>query len=363
MIIKCDGIIHNPLGGASYVFKDEFTTYLLENLTKNEIRISVGAQPNSSPHLGTIETIVLSFVLAEQLHMVAPNKKISILYEVIETAPGEQTCINGIRYQKNLLTTGTLYQFLPEYVDILDYLKSKTYINYKIRFQREFNEEEETRDVVKKILHNRKLVEKRLDPKHGNLRMRSPCPICGLTDKNCVNNVYAENRISFYCPDHGWHSLCLDDTFAPLEYNSPLRNLIRGMVYTQINNSDKYDYQILRVTGSDYAGFYQEELRYKTAAYMGVDISKMSMIFYAPLILDWSGAKLSKSLYLTTGAYSEIPAAFVCYDYFKKRFGYRGLDIFLEIVRNWVNHPYMLFRNYTIYYFIEEFKKWEKEYT
>lgn len=363
MIIKCDGIVHNPLGGASYVFKDEFIAYLLENLTKDEIKISVGAQPNSSPHLGTIETIVLSFALAEKLRLAAPAKKVSILYEVIETAPGEQMYINGICYQKNLLATGVLDQFLPEYIDILNCLKAKTSINFKIRFQREFNEEKGTRDVVKKIMYNRELVAKRLDPKHGNLRMRAPCPICGLTDKYCVNNVYSEDQISFYCPNHGWHSLHFDNTIASLEYNSPLRNLIRGMAYTQINNSNEYDYQILRVTGSDYAGFYQEELRYKTAAYMGVDISKMSMIFYAPLILDWSGAKLSKSMYLTAGAYSEIPAAFVNYEHFKQKFGYRGLDIFLNIVRNWVAHPYMLFRNYSIYYFIEEFKKWEKEYS
>ena len=46
-----------------------------------------------------------------------------------------------------------------------------------------------------------------------------------------------------------------------LEYNTPLRNLIRAMVYGTINVSDEYDYEIIRITGGDYAGFYQTEIQ------------------------------------------------------------------------------------------------------
>ena len=120
-----------------------------------------------------------------------------------------------------------------------------------------------------------------------------------------------------------------------------------------------YDYEILRITGSDYAGFYQEELRYKLASYLGCDVHNMSMIFYAPLVLDWSGAKLSKSLYVKEGAYRDIPRSFINYSFLKEDYGYKGLDILYDIVLKWTNNPYMLFRHYSIYYFIEEFKKYE----
>ena len=85
MNINCDGVVYNPLGGASYMFEKEIIPYLLMNLTKNIIKISVGAQPNSSPHFGTLETIALSFGLAKKIIAVDSNKKVIILYEVIET--------------------------------------------------------------------------------------------------------------------------------------------------------------------------------------------------------------------------------------------------------------------------------------
>lgn len=337
------------------MFEKEIIPYFFENLEKGKIKISVGAQPNSSPHMGTIETMVLSFALARRMHIAQPEKQISILYEVVETAPAEQKYINGVLYQRSLAYTGLMHCYMPEYIDILEYLKAQTSISYEVRYQHEFNQEEPARYVVKKIIFNRGSVAKKLDRKYGRLRMRLPCPVCGWTDKNCINNIYSNDKIYFLCPEHGKYSICLDEDISCLEYNSPLRNLIRGMVYSQINNSNDYDYQILRITGSDYAGFYQEELRYKIASYLGVDAHRMSMIFYAPLITDWSGAKLSKSLYVQKDAYRDIPDEFTCYQRFKSKFGYNGLDKFMRIIDNWLEHPYMLFRNYSIYYFMKEF--------
>ena len=48
------------------MFEKEIIPYLLMNLTKKIIKISVGTQPNSSPHFGTLETIALSFGLAKK---------------------------------------------------------------------------------------------------------------------------------------------------------------------------------------------------------------------------------------------------------------------------------------------------------
>lgn len=359
MKINCDGIVHHPLGGASYVFEREIIPYILGNLHKDKLKISVGAQPNSSPHFGTLETIALAFALARKVEECDTKKKVTILYEVIETAPSEIVIKDGVKYQKSLGFTGKIDTYFAEYVDILDYYKSKTGIDYEIRYQSEFNQQPETREVFSKILKNREYIAKKLDQKHGNLRVRMSCPICGLTDKNSVNNEYTEDTVTFYCPEHGKYLVNIQDDISKIEYNSPLRNLIRGMVYTAVNNNPAYDYEILRITGSDYAGFYQEELRYKLASYLGCEVHKMSMIFYAPLVLDWSGAKLSKSLYVKKGAYQDIPKKFINYSFLKEALGYKGLEILYNIVMNWIDHPYMLFRHYSIYYFMEEFKKYE----
>ena len=161
------------------------------------------------------------------------------------------------------------YFIKNKYLEILNHYKELTGIDYEIRYQHEFNEQPETQEVFKTVLRNREYVAKKLDQKYGNLRVRMSCPICGLTDKNSVNNVYTEDTITFYCPEHGEYSINVNEGISKLEYNSPLRNLIRGMSYTATNQSKDYDFEILRITGSDYAGFYQEELRYKVASYLG----------------------------------------------------------------------------------------------
>lgn len=46
-------------------------------------------------------------------------------------------------------------------------------------------------------------------------------------------------------------------------------------------------------------------------------------------------------------------------DRLKKDLGFKGLDILYDIVINWINNSYMLFRHYSIYYFIKEFEKYE----
>jgi len=106
MQINCDGVVHNPLGGASYVFEKEIIPYILGTLHKNKLKISVGAQPNSSPHFGTLETIALAFALARKLEEYDSKKRVTILYEVIETAPSETVVIDGVKYQRSLNFTG-----------------------------------------------------------------------------------------------------------------------------------------------------------------------------------------------------------------------------------------------------------------
>lgn len=359
MQINCDGKIHNPLGGASYMFEKEIIPYILKQYTKDVIKISVGAQPNSSPHFGTLETIALSFSLAKNIMNYDNSKKVIILYEVIETAPGETIIINNIKYQKSLKYTGKMDYYLNEYKEILEYYKKMTGIEYEIRFQKEFNSQPEISDIIKKIISNRKYISERLDPKYNKVRIRMSCPICGLTDKNSILNEYEENKISFFCPEHGKYEIDLNEGTGDLEYNSPYRNLIRALYYTEVNLNPNYNYQILRVTGSDYAGFYQEEMRYKLASYLGYSVHNLSMIFYAPLVLDWSGAKMSKSLYVKEGAYSDIPKAFINYFSLKEKYGLVGLKYLYEIISEWFDKPYMLFRHYSIYYFIKEFDKYE----
>jgi len=149
----------------------------------------------------------LAFALARKLEDYDSKKKVTILYEVIETAPSETVVIDRVKYQKSLNFTGKIDNYFSEYLEILNYYKELTGIDYEIRYQHEFNEQSETQEIFNTVLKNREYVAKKLDQKYGNLRVRMSCPICGLTDKNSVNNVYTEDTITFYCPEHGEYSV------------------------------------------------------------------------------------------------------------------------------------------------------------
>lgn len=139
-----------------------------------------------------------------------------------------------------------------------------------------------------------------------------------------------------------------------------MRNLIRAICYSLVNSDNESDYQIMRITGGDYAGFYQEELLYKPASILGYKGEELPSILYCPLILDWSGAKLSKSLYVKEGAYNDLPSYLINYNFMKNNYGIKGLNIINMITNNWIDNPYLLFRNYSIYYFKKEFENYEK---
>jgi hypothetical protein len=95
-------------------------------------------------------------------------------------------------------------------------------------------------------------------------------------------------------------------------------------------------------------GFYQEQLTWRLLEHPAL----APIIFYAPLILDWSEAKLSKSLYIKQGGYNYLVETGRRYlldaDAFLETTG--GIEALFEEVQDWVNHPYKLFRNYTLEY-------------
>jgi predicted nucleic-acid-binding Zn-ribbon protein len=354
--IECNDDILYPLGGASYVFEQDLIPYILHKIRKQKIVISIGAQPNGSPHLGTISIFALAFSLGEALKKAKNNVDVSVLFEVVDTAPSETVIIDGIEYQKSLRKTGKAKEMMEEFKTMLEYFSKNTKINYNIRYQNMFNNQKEISDIIKNIVKKRDVLASILDPKHKKLRIRIECPKCGLTDKESANIVFEKNNIINYCPLHGRFSINYLKDIEKLEYNTPLRNLIRAMAYGNNNANQEIEEEIIRITGSDYAGFYQEELLYKAAAEIDYPIKRLPMILYSPLITDWSGAKLSKSLYVKERAYEDLPRYLLNLKSMISELGINGLKIMLDIAREWIDEPYKLFRNYSVYYFIKRYE-------
>lgn len=186
-------------------------------------------------------------------------------------------------------------------MEILEYFKTRDNVDYLIRFQSEFNKQPYIYPIVKRLIEKQDEISKILDPKYKNLRLRVACPCCGLADKNSLTTKFKNETIYSICPTHGEYKANIRSESDKLEYNTPVRNLVRAIAYGMHNNDENQNYQIMRITGSDYAGFYQEEL-----------------------------------LYVKEGAYSDLPSYLINYEYLKNSKGIEALDVIHNITDDWI---------------------------
>jgi hypothetical protein len=175
----------------------------------------------------------------------------------------------------------------------------------------------------------------------GRLAIRAECPSCGLVDKYGVNNVYADDNssVSFECPYHGRFEYSVANEPSKFQFNCQLFNLVLGRFY------ERAPYNWIEICGSDYAGFWQEQLLWRF-------LKEPAVIVYTPLISDWSGSKVSKSLYLQKTAYEYLRKAGQEYllNYRVLRSEGKDLTILWQEVEFWVDEPFRLFRGYSIHY-------------
>ncbi|CAB4383455.1 unnamed protein product [Rhizophagus irregularis] len=362
MIIKIshDGLISHPPGRA---FKKEYVNYIFGQLPKREVRISLAAFPNNPPHVGTLITFSLAFSLAQRLEKL--GKSVTVVLGLVDTEATFSTdkfILEDIEYQKSLASTGKINNYLADFEELLKKLSSYFgNLNYEIVKMSSLSLHPKVPKIISKIINEKEKIGSLLFPETGGLGLRSACSQCGLVDKYGVNNCYEDTRISFYCPRHDRYSIDIQkDGSQKLEFETPLRNLIRGLLYTEDNQEKDVSYSWLRITGSDHAGFYQEQTFYKGASLLGADITNSPLIVYSPLVVDWTGAKLSKSI-LIEGGYKCLIDQGLEYLFnwrrFKEKFGDEGLRKLFKEVDLWLEEPSKLFRSYTIFYFIELFKE------
>ena len=346
-MIQHDGEIHHPLGGASYYFKHHLIPFIDHHCVRPRITLHIGAQPNSDPHIGNIVTFAAAFALASSLKKITA-REVRINFVFVETAPaaGQDVKIKDVRYQKSLANMGDFPLYQPAFTKVLERLSLLSSVPYEIRTQDFWRQNPNFGSVLRDIISKRSFFGPRLSPETQKLAIRAPCPLCGLAEKHGLTNQYHnDDKIVFTCPTHGEFeiNLHLSDQTKHVEMNTPLRNLVRVLLCRE-----DQDTSWILCTGADYAGFYQEQLCYRLVEQK----PGFPMIFYAPLILDWSGSKLSKSLYVKEGAYKYLCEAGLEYMldvniFLDTESGFKAL--FAE-VQQWVAEPYRLFRSYSVEY-------------
>lgn len=402
-----DGQVHDPLGGGAYAFQDDVIEPVLLALKNDEnhllaksngnvqlltrpIVIHAGAQPNNSPHVGTLAVLCFAFSLAREIRdrMQAQTANtdhkpppVSVQVTFVDTAPvkDQGVEIEGIQYQRSYRDVlGALDSYMAEYEEALRLLSTWSDIPFTTAFQSDFFSHPIVPSLLRYIIAHHDLLGHQLSPKYGILALRAACPIpgCGLAEKHGRLNVYNDNShhqnqnaratsrdatITFHCPHHGQHTICISEPadLARLEANAPARNLIRSMSHLLDTNTHH-----VRITGADYAGMYQEVFLYRPlaawSAATGLAAGRTPHILYTPLIVDWSGAKLSKTLYVREGGYEAMKVfgtdGLCSFARLKSQFvvdgedDTEGLRRVWQEVQGWVEDPRKLFRTFSVDY-------------
>lgn len=339
-------------------------------LPTRPIVIHAGAQPNNSPHAGTLVVFCCAFALARAMRdrmqavlrgteQQPPPVSVEIMF--VDTAPaqGHEVKVDGIHYQKSYRDVpGALERHLADYLEVFQHLSSWSGVPFTTAFQSDFFTASAMPSLVRYVVACRARLGPQLSPKYGTLALRASCPSCGLAEKHGCLNEYSDASITFHCPRHGAHSMRLSrpEEVARLEANAPTRNLLRSM--SHLLDDTRHD---VRVTGADYAGTYQEMLLYRPlaawSAATGLAAGRTPHLLYAPLVVDWSGAKLSKALYVREGGYdamAQLGTDSLCsYARLRAKFGgdgSKGLKAFWDEVQRWVADPRKLFRTYSVEY-------------
>lgn len=385
-----NGQVENPLGGGSYAFQHDIVGPVLSALVDDEVLegrrsagtqpllptrpivIHAGLQPNNSPHAGTLVVFCYAFSFARrmrgQIQKMAKDANfggelpaVSVEITFVDTAPvdGKGVTVDGVQYQRAYRLAGPS-GFTDDYHAVLRFLSRWSAIPYTVASQSDFFSGPSIPQILQYIVSQHVTLGRQLSPKHGVLALRAACPVpgCGLAEKHGLLNTYKESTITFKCPTHGSHSICVSEPAeaARIEANAPTRNLIRSV--SHLLDAKAHN---VRVTGGDYAGTYQEMFLYRPLAAWSaatrLAAGKTPHILYAPVIVDWSGAKLSKSLYVGEGAYDLMKVlgtdGLCSFARLRDHFGDDGSEglerIWLE-VESWLQSPKKLFRSYSVEY-------------
>lgn len=268
-----------------------------------------------------------------------------VVIDLWDNAKAEQLTIAGVTYQKGLRSTGRIAENIDDYHEIIMFL-SKTYdVSFHLRMEGEFLRQPNMPDIIREIIRDRDSLGLSLAPSSGKLAIRSECAVegCGLVDKYGIGNTFneGEDKVQFTCPLHGSFAVHIGTECDRLQFNCQLFNLVIGRYYTRAN----LDHGYIQICGGDYAGFWQEQMLLR-------HLTRPPLIVYTPLIVDWSGSKLSKSLYLKKDAYAYLVEADMDYMLSYKLFQKRGMNlgVICAEVDLWIREPFRLFRCYTVHY-------------
>ena len=350
--------VYYPLAGMNYIIDD--LAQIIENkITCDDkaINIWLSAQVNSFPHIGTLTNFISGFILAEHFFNYF-KLPVFIKVELLESVTGETIKYDNHDYYKNLVysrhESGKSIKdyYYPYFLDILERLKEKTGIQYEVLFFYEYQKNILVKEALFEVINNAALLKNILDPKAGEIRLRVPCPRCGITEKHIWKTSFIQNkneiRVNSFCPEHGDFFVDINtDSDAIFDMNVPLRYLVKALFLLK---SDELNMtKSVLVDGGDWSGMWPLRIYMESLIKLGK--RSVPCVIYTPTITDWSGSKLSKRMYVGENAYREYNLeGLFNYSLLYKEYGEDAFDTLFAEINNWVKDPKKFIRDYSVEY-------------
>jgi hypothetical protein len=323
--------------------------------TARAVRIACAMQPKAASHFGTGVVILTAFALARLLHE-SFGKPASVLLDMLDNAPARTIVIDGVEYSLCLSHANHSGRSVADantepVRQLAAWASQRADIGFQVRRYREIQAQPQFRRGLADILSCSEVFGPMFSPSGHRLRVRPQCPLCGLVDKTastvrvCQDNGLA---LAFRCGYHGSQRAHVDDPAAVIDANTPVRTVLRSLCFSRERDSQGTETIVLN--GGDWAGAWMQRVYFDGLHQLGCRGLSVPFNIFTPQILDDSGAKLSKTIYLTPGAYSDIPPAWTSMQAFGDRFGLAGLDMLWHEVSGWVQSPQKFFRNYSVRY-------------
>ena len=134
---------------------------------------------------------------------------------------------------------------------------------------------------------------------------------------------------------------------AKFDMNVPLRYLVK-ILYLIEKDKEENILSII-VDGGDWSGMWP--LRVYMEPLLKLKKEGVPNIIYTPTILDWSGSKLSKRMYVGNQAYREyLKEGLINYSEFYNQYGEIGFERLYNEINSWVLEPKKFIRDYTLEY-------------
>jgi hypothetical protein len=326
---------------------------------KQRLRVTTAAQLNGTPHIGTVVTVLSVFAIAghaaEALGLPA-----TVIFDALDNAPAEQIEIDGETYTRtvgDLIDAGILdrAERVSGFERLLRWAAARSRVRYEFRPYSIY----QALPAVRACLHT---MASRLEdfrpivaPADGIVRIRPRCPACRLMEKSAKNlSITAGDgvvRLDSRCPVHGRYRETIDISGSGGWYdaNTPVRSVQKGFLLSV--ERELYQACSVSVDGADWGGAWHAHVLAPALATLGIPAADWPVSVFTPLVLDRSGGKLSKTLYVRYGAaYADLPEAFLNLDVLLDQYGDDALDAIWTEVTRWAAEPRRLHRSYTIDY-------------